>query len=270
MTPPIFVASDLSLPSSMLAGYNSASSSDSESDTDERDKEVTGPLPSATSALADYDSAVGSRKKQRMADTPTTTTPSQPAGGMPANAKALTSSGQSRSTGSGLIAPLLTGGLAPVDIDVGGVQQDARASAGTSVWDEDPPEALRKNKKRSEMVEMMRGLGGVSSRELKNIQELGATAQDIDPSSLQDDHWYEAQQANEQAQKVQEAALGDFYDNTEGAKQANPGGSVGKNHKRKHHINWLAADTIDNGAKRLLDLGTQAGKRGQTARKYGW
>ncbi|EER02663.1 conserved hypothetical protein, partial [Perkinsus marinus ATCC 50983] len=41
------------------------------------------------------------------------------------------------------------------------------------------------------------------------------------------------------------------------------------NHKRKHHINWLAEDTIDNGAKRLLDLGTQAGKRGQTARKYG-
>ncbi|KAF4728053.1 hypothetical protein FOZ62_031991, partial [Perkinsus olseni] len=183
---------------------------------------------------------------------------------------ALTPSGQSRSAGSGLIAPLLTGGLAPVDIDVGGVQQDARASAGNSVWDEDPPEALKKNKKRSEMVEMMRGLGGVSSRELKNIQELGATAQDIDPSSLQDDHWYEAQQANEQAQKVQEAALGDFYDTTEGAKQANPGGSVGKNHKRKHHINWLAADTIDNGAKRLLDLGTQAGKRGQTARKYGW
>lgn len=27
---------------------------------------------------------------------------------------------------------------------------------------------------------------------------------------------------------MQEAALGDFYDNTKGAKQANPGGSVGK------------------------------------------
>ncbi|KAF4687963.1 hypothetical protein FOZ60_003253 [Perkinsus olseni] len=247
----------------MLAGYNSASS-DSESDTDERTKEVTGPLPSATSALADYDSAVGSRKKQRTADTiATTPSHSQPTG--------RSASSKSRSTGSGLIAPLLTGGLAPVDIDVGGVQQDARASAGTSVWDEDPPEALKKNKKRSEMVEMMRGLGGDELESSRLRWSLaGATAQDIDPSSLQDDHWYEAQQANEQAQKVQEAALGDFYDTTEGAKQANPGGSVGKNHKRKHHINWLAADTIDNGAKRLLDLGTQAGKRGQTARKYGW
>ncbi|KAF4662107.1 MYCBP AMY-1-associated, testis expressed 1 [Perkinsus chesapeaki] len=275
-------AQDRHVALSMLAGYDSASSSSSSDSEDDgieqehkRNKEAH-PLPSASAALADYDSTIESRKKQRTTEkaaaaadaSSSRSEPSQHGQDAEAAAgKAVSSSSIPSIRASTLRASLLTGGLsAPANVQIEGF---ATTGGSTGVWD-DPPEAQKKNKKRNEMVEMMRDLEGVSSRELKNIQQLGATAQDIDPSSLQDDHWYEALQANEQARKVQEAALGDFFDTTEGAKQANPGGQVGKNHKRKHHINWLAEDTIDHGAKRLMDLGTQAGKRGQTARKYGW